>query len=133
MATIKVPAYYDLVAIALDAGAGTNATRFYCDGWYTVDGVSDAALEAALGRYDHLANRKAAIIVGLRERAQRFIRAALDDLDLMDLVIGDMAVPKKNAIIAKVRAAKGWVTSKEAQINAAASLDDLNAIDLEPK
>ena len=133
MGRVYVSPNFDLVTLALDAGASPDAERYYCDGWYTVANVTGEALSAALGRYDHLANRKAATIAGLRARAQKAIRAALDDLDLLDLVIGDMALAKKNAIIAKVRAAKTWLTNKEAEINAVTTLEELNAVDLTPR
>ena len=54
-ATINVPLEADYESIALDAGAQPGTARYWKDGTVQVPGVTQAALDAALARYDHAA------------------------------------------------------------------------------
>ncbi|MCB1557230.1 MAG: hypothetical protein KDJ15_07965 [Alphaproteobacteria bacterium] len=53
MAKITAPVEYNLALIAEQAGQGDEDKRFYRNGELHVEGVTQAALDAALAGYDH--------------------------------------------------------------------------------
>lgn len=73
MATIEVPANYDLVKIAAAAGQPDPEMRSYHDGVFEVQGVAQKDLDAALAAYDHqteTSKKQAGLIADARYRAE---------------------------------------------------------------
>lgn len=116
----QLPAYYDLGAIAIAAGQPNVFQCHYTDGELTVEGISQAALDAAVTGYDNLAflkrlKRKELLLAFKAEYALLWIIDDVEVTEWKDLILGKAAAQRTTAEAAKVTQANTLFTKIQAK------------------